>query len=76
MESIRVTPETMAQYKADCQADYARIRKEKRQLAKIEKSLGLTHDREFVGKFIFVPQEYVKECLTKSQIRALVGLHG
>ena len=33
MESIRVTPETMAQYKADCQADYARIRKEKRQLA-------------------------------------------
>ena len=36
MESIRVTPETMAQYKADCQEDYARIRKEKRQLAALE----------------------------------------
>ena len=71
MDSIRVTPETRAQYLADCIADRrAELGKVKRHNLPQQE-----HDIEFVGKFIFVPQAYLTAILTKAQIRALVALH-
>jgi len=71
MDSIRVTPETRAQYLADCRAD------RRAELGEVKRNNlpQQEHDVEFVGKFIFVPQSYLTEILTKAQIRDLVALH-
>lgn len=76
METIHLTPETYKQYRADCLADSQRKRKERLAEEKHNKATKLKHDTEFVGKFIFVPDGYLKERLTKFQIRQLVALHG
>jgi hypothetical protein len=62
-ETIRLTRETMAQYKRDCKAD-----------AELEnptehKFHGLRHDTEFVGRCIFVPRNWTSKRLTKNDLR-------
>jgi hypothetical protein len=64
-ETIRLTRETMAQYKRDCKAD-----------AELEnptehKFHGLRHDTEFVGRCVFVRKEYIGYRFTKEQIRVM-----
>lgn len=67
MESIRVTPETLAQYKRDCAADRRKLND--LQPAKI--SFEMKHDRFMFGKMVFVPKELIGYRFKKSELHAI-----
>jgi hypothetical protein len=67
MKPILVTPETLAQYKADCKADRDRLK------AAIPAPLifEFIHDTSMVGKVVYVPPSILGIRLTKDELEAL-----
>lgn len=67
MDSIIVnSSRTLRQYNADCRADILRENRP------AEAILGWKHDREFVGKVIYVPASLLGFKLNKQDLRELV----
>lgn len=75
MESIRLTQATMAQYRADCQADSIRERKERLAAEKLAKALELKHDISMVGRFVFVPKQALTMKFTKAELNEMASIH-
>lgn len=75
MEMIHLTQATMAQYRADCQADSIRARKEKLSLEKQRKATELKHDTSMVGRFVFVPKQALTMKFTKAELNEMASIH-
>ena len=67
MQSIRVTPETLAQYRADCRADR---RRELRQSPPPD-NFEFKHDPFLFGRVVFVPAGLLDYRFSSEELHAL-----
>jgi hypothetical protein len=67
MDSILVTPETLAQYKRDCAAD----RRALKSLSPPKTIPDVKHDRFMLGKTVFVPKELIGHRFTSEELHAI-----
>lgn len=67
MQSIHVTLETVAQYRADCRAD----RRRERKAAPPSENFAFKHDPFMFGKVVFVPAELLDYPFSSDELHAL-----